>query len=73
MINRAQCRAARGLLDWTQEDLAKHSGVGHNTITKFESGHTSPRHSTLVVLQTTFEKAGIQFTDEGGIGVKLTE
>lgn len=70
-ISAAQCRAARGLLSWTQEDLAKKSAVGLNTIRKFERNKTSPHRTTLKVLKETFEKAGIEFIDDGGLGVKL--
>lgn len=31
-----QCRAGRGWLDWTQQDLATYSGVGLSTIRDFE-------------------------------------
>ena len=42
MITPAQCRAARGLLKWTQEELAVRSGVGAPAIINFEGGKTSP-------------------------------
>ena len=71
MITAAQSRAARGLLAWTQEELARRSSVGLNTIRKFEGGKTNPRNSTLLVLQATFEKEGVHFTDEGSGGVWL--
>ena len=71
MITSAQCRAARSLLSWTQEDLAKKSVVGLNTIRKFEGGKTSPHSSTLKLLRDAFEAVGIEFTDDNGIGVKL--
>ena len=71
MITPAQCRAARGLLSWTQEDLAKKSAVGLNTIRKFEGGKTSPHRATLNALQITFEDTGIEFIDDDGVGVKL--
>ena len=71
MITPAQCRAARGLLKWTQEDLADRSKVGLSTIRKFETEVTSPHTSTLTLLRHTFEAASIQFTNDNGIGVKL--
>lgn len=72
MITPAQCRAARGLLRWSQEDLAARSEVGLSTIKKFEAEMTAaPHKSTLKVLCQTFQAAGIQFTDDNGIGVKL--
>lgn len=71
MINPAQCRAARGLLKWTQQDLADRSEVGLSTLKKFESEITSPRKSTLKILRQTFEAHGVAFLDDNGGGVKL--
>src|SRR5271157_4618857 len=38
MITRAQCRAARALLEWNQQDLARQARVGIVTVHQFESG-----------------------------------
>ena len=72
MITPAQCRAARGLLNWKQKELAELTGVTAVTIFNFESGKTSPHNSTLKLLRQTFEKAGVAFIDDNGGGVKLT-
>lgn len=73
MITAAQCRAARGLLDWKQQDLADRAGVGVVTIRQLEAGTTEPRHATISVIRSAFEAAGIEFIDEngGGAGVRL--
>jgi transcriptional regulator with XRE-family HTH domain len=73
MITSAQCRAARGLLDWSQQLLADHAGVGIVTVRQLEAGMNEPRRSTLEVIRRAFEKAGIEFIDEngGGPGVRL--
>ena len=73
MITPAQCRAARGLLDWTQQDLADRAGVGIVTVRQVESGITQPRRATLEVIRRTLEAAGVQFIDEngGGPGLRL--
>ena len=73
MFSSAQCRAARGLLDWSQQDLAGQAGVGIVTVRQVEAGATEPRRSTLVVLRQAFERAGVEFIDEngGGPGVRL--
>jgi transcriptional regulator with XRE-family HTH domain len=71
MINIKQIKAARALLDWTQEDLAKKSGMSLATINKLERNIVSPRQFTLETLQETFERDGIEFTE--GPGVRLTE
>jgi predicted transcriptional regulator len=73
MISSAQCRAARGLLAWSQQDLAEKSGVGIVTIHQLEAGTSQPRRSTIDVVRRAFESAGVEFIDEngGGPGVRL--
>jgi len=41
MITPAQCRAARGFLNWTQPDLAREAQVGKNTLIDFEKAKRS--------------------------------
>jgi len=73
MVTAAQCRAARGLLDWSQQDLADRAGLGIVTIRQIEADITDPRRATLAVLKQAFERAGIEFIDEngGGAGVRI--
>jgi transcriptional regulator with XRE-family HTH domain len=73
MVTPAQCRAARGLLDWSQQDLASQAGVGIVTVRQLEAGVNEPRRSTLEVVRQAFERAGVEFIDEngGGSGVRL--
>jgi transcriptional regulator with XRE-family HTH domain len=73
MITSEQCRAARGLLDWSQQYLAGQAGVGIVTVRQVEAGVAQPRHATLVVIKQAFETAGVEFIDEngGGPGVRL--
>jgi predicted transcriptional regulator len=73
MITPAQCRAARGLLDWTQQKLADEAQVGVVTIRQLEAGDTAPRRATLDVIQRALERAGVQFINKngGGPGVRL--
>ncbi|MEI8445041.1 MULTISPECIES: helix-turn-helix domain-containing protein [unclassified Mesorhizobium] len=66
----AQCRAARGLLDWTQGDLARSSSVSDVTIRNFERGKTALQPASLRVIQLALEAAGVEFIN--GTGVKLT-
>lgn len=68
MITPAQCRAARALLDWSQQQLAEAARVGNATIRNFESGRSSPQNATLDVLRRAFETAGVIFIDENGQG-----
>ena len=73
MVTPAQCRAARGLLDWSQQDLASQAGVGIVTVRQLEAGVNEPRRSTLEVVRQAFERAGVEFIDEngGGPGVRM--
>ena len=68
MLTASQCRAARSLLDWTQQELADAARIGVATIRQFEGGATEPRHATLVVLKQALELAGVEFIDENGTG-----
>ena len=66
-----QLRAARALLDWSQDQLAEKSGVGVATIRRLEgqSGNLRTYSDTLWSLQTALEAAGIIFIpEENGLG-----
>ena len=73
MITPAQCRAARGLLAWSQQTLANRAGVGLMTVNQFEKEDGRSRRATLEVIRRAFEAAGVTFIDEngGGAGVRL--
>ena len=72
MITAEQCRAARGLLDWSQAELADRALVGIVTVRQLEAGGR-PRRATLDVIRRAFESAGVEFIEEngGGPGVRL--
>jgi len=71
----AQIRAARGLLGWSQSELARAAGVGLATLQRIEQseGVVKGNFATVLKIQNALERAGIQFTDDGGgeIGVRL--
>jgi predicted transcriptional regulator len=74
MVTPEQCRAARGLLDWSQAKLAQQAGVGIVTIRQLEAGVHVPRRATVDVIRRALESAGVEFIDEndgGGPGVRL--
>jgi transcriptional regulator with XRE-family HTH domain len=60
-------RAARGLIDWNQRQLADAAEVGVATIRLFEA----QRRSTLSVIRQTLEAAGVEFTNGDQPGVRL--
>ncbi len=66
-IHAVQIKAARAILDWSREDLARLTGLSVNTIRNLETGHISPRGSTVDVIRQAVEDAGLEFTDDEGI------
>jgi predicted transcriptional regulator len=73
MLNKEQCRAARGWLGVTQDELAASTGVAQKTIARFETGAVIPQDRTLRDLKRGLEEMGIEFLFEGarGVGVRL--
>lgn len=67
----AQCRAARGLLDWTQDKLCGAAQVSGPTVRDFENGKVTPRRASLAAIQRALEDAGVEFTNGDEPGVKL--
>jgi len=68
-----QCRAARGLLDWTQCQLAAEAGVSRSTVRDFESCRHGLQKASESQIVGAFEKAGVRFIAAGraGPGVRL--
>jgi transcriptional regulator with XRE-family HTH domain len=55
------CRAARGLLGWSQQDLAARAQVARKTIADFELSQVTPHPRTLRDVVIAFEAAGVEF------------
>ncbi|MFK8250411.1 helix-turn-helix domain-containing protein [Ancylobacter terrae] len=70
-----QCRAARGLLDWTQDRLASGAGVSRSTVRDFESCRHVLHRATEAQLVRALEDAGVVLlpADGSGPGVRLRE
>ena len=68
-----QCRAARGLLDWSQEQLATLAGVSRSTIKDFECHRHALHRSSETMLLAAFEKGGVEFLFEerASVGVRV--
>jgi transcriptional regulator with XRE-family HTH domain len=66
-----QCRAARALIGWSQDQLASASKVSKATIANFELGKRTPYNRTLDDLISVLELAGVEFTNGGEPGVKV--
>lgn len=69
-ITTAQIRGARGILNWSQADLSERTGISATSIGSIENGLTTPRNSTLLNIQKTFETAGIEFIGTEGVRVR---
>jgi transcriptional regulator with XRE-family HTH domain len=64
----AQCRAARGLLSWSQSQLAEASRVAVKTVADFERESRTPYDRTLADIRAALESAGVIFVEENGEG-----
>jgi transcriptional regulator with XRE-family HTH domain len=64
-MNPEQCRAARALLGWSQDELAAASKVAKKTIARFEAARSSAYDRTLRDLQAALEGAGVEFIERG--------
>lgn len=68
MITDSQCRAARGLVAWSQTDLAQNAGVSRATVADFESGKRQPIGNNLAAIRAALESAGVIFIESNGNG-----
>jgi transcriptional regulator with XRE-family HTH domain len=73
MLFPEQSRAARGLLSWSQDKLAKTAKVGLSTVRDFEKGRHTPIPENLDAIYRALQRAGVEFIPEngGGSGVRL--
>ena len=47
------------------------AGIHHNTVNSFETGRYAGRPETIVAIRKALEKAGVEFTNGKGPGVRL--
>jgi transcriptional regulator with XRE-family HTH domain len=74
-LTSAQIRAARALLRWSAEDLARQSLLSVATVRRAEltEEETSMTAANDLAVRRALEAAGVEFIDEndGGPGVRL--
>jgi ribosome-binding protein aMBF1 (putative translation factor) len=77
MLTPEQLRAARALVGWSREDLARKSATSAETVKGFEGRGTDPKMGTVLKWKRALEAAGVIFidpdtaSDEGGAGVRM--
>ena len=62
MLAPEQSRAARGWLDWSQEQLAEHANVSLSTVRDFEKGRRTPIPNNLAAMRDALLAAGVRMT-----------
>lgn len=64
IITYQQCKAARDLLVWTQDDLSRKAKINKTTLADFERGARNLKVDTLEKIIDAFEKVGIRFEND---------
>jgi hypothetical protein len=74
-LSGSQIRAARALVRWSAQDLARHSTVSLRTIRRAELSEerTAMTLANNLSVRRALQSAGVEFIDEngGGLGVRL--
>lgn len=73
MVTIRQVKAARALLGWYQDDLAKAAGVSKPTVARLETddGDLGGYPGTRDKIVSALEAAGVEFTNGGQPGVRM--
>jgi ribosome-binding protein aMBF1 (putative translation factor) len=78
LITSGQIRAARGLIDWSQQELADKTKLSVQTIKRMEGvrGPAGSTEANVEAVRRALESAGVIFLEpksnkDGGAGVRL--
>lgn len=69
-----QCRAARSLLNWSQDEMARNANVSRATVIDFEAFNRTPMKNNLRSIAECLFAAGIEMIPEDGdrgVGVRF--
>lgn len=61
MLSPEQSRAARGWLEWSQEDLAQRANLSLSTVRDFEKGRRTPIKNNIDAMERALSASGIEF------------
>lgn len=64
------CRAARGLLGWSQADLVREAGVSYSTVVNIE-GDAPVKAETEAKVISTFAKHSVEILNGDAPGARL--
>ena len=70
----AQIRAARALLDWSQDELARAAGIAVSSVRDVEGSKRDPEAQTITSIRRALISAGVIFISgnaDEGFGVRL--
>lgn len=65
MITAKQIKAARALIDWSQQDLADQCDMSKTAIANIESGQSRPTDKNMTNILNAFDRAGVEFITDG--------
>jgi transcriptional regulator with XRE-family HTH domain len=67
----ATVRMARAALGWSQAEFGRFLGMSQRAIHRIEQGHSEPRRTTLLAIESLLRKAGFKIEDrvDGGFAM----
>ena len=72
LIYAAKIRASRGLLNWSQGELAERAGVSKQSVTRIENGTMDPRFSTITALYQAIRTTGVEMAEDVNGTVRIS-
>jgi transcriptional regulator with XRE-family HTH domain len=64
-------RMARAALGWSQVEFGRYLGMSQCAIHRIEQGHSEPRRTTLLAIETLLRKANFRIEDRGDGGFSM--
>src|SRR5215469_7873648 len=67
----ATVRMARAALGWSQAEFGRFLGMSQRAIHRIEQGHSEPRRTTLLAIESLLRKAGFKIEDRSDGGFAM--